>query len=399
MEIGMMDAFFKRPILNSPYDYPSRHWELDPTGQPTQNIADSRRRADFVTPIPKPKKRKAHQAELGLEDAQGLSTAKQAYDLKSIINQVRGAVDAWRKLPEGSWGVTPETVRLLKHWRHHDFGGVRPFFCQVEAVETAIWLTEVAPNVSAGKVLLDYLAGANRDANPELNRLALKLATGAGKTTVMAMLIAWQTLNAVRRPGSRHFTRGFLIVAPGLTIKDRLRVLQPNDPDSYYRERELVPGDLLQEMQQARIVITNYHAFRLRERMELSAGGRALLQGRTGEELVTTETEGQMIQRVMPELMGFRHIVVLNDEAHHCYREKPPEPDDEELKGEARQEAERNSKAARLWISGLEAVNRKLGKEGQAGVARVFDLSATPFFLAGSGYAEGTLFPWVMSDF
>jgi type III restriction enzyme len=247
--------------------------------------------------------------------------------------------------------------------------------------------------------LLDYLGGANRDANPELRRLALKLATGAGKTTVMAMLIGWQTLNAIRRPGSRHFSRGFLIVAPGLTIKDRLRVLQPNDPDSYYRERELIPNDLLPEMQHAKIVITNYHAFRLRERMELSVGGRALLQGRTGEELVTAETEGQMIQRVMPELMGFRHIVVLNDEAHHCYREKPTEPDEEELKGEARQEAERNSKAARQWISGLEAVNRKLGKDGQSSIARVFDLSATPFFLAGSGYAEGTLFPWVMSDF
>jgi type III restriction enzyme len=395
----MSEDFFRQPILNSPYDYPSRHWELDSAGQPTQNIALSRRRADFITPIPKPKKRKAGQGELRLEDDQGLSTASQQYDLTSIINQVRGAVDAWRKLPEGSWAVTPETARLLKHWRHHDFGGVRPFFCQVEAVETAIWLTEVAPNVSAGKVLLEHLAGANRDANPELNRLTLKLATGAGKTTVMAMLIAWQTLNAVRRPGSRHFTPGFLIVAPGLTIKDRLRVLQPNDPDSYYRERELVPNDLLPEMQHARIVITNYHAFRLRERMELSAGGRALLQGRTGEELVTTETEGQMIQRVCPELMGFKHIVVLNDEAHHCYREKPPEADDEELKGEARQEAERNSKAARLWISGLEAVSRKLGKERQPGIARVFDLSATPFFLAGSGYAEGTLFPWTMSDF
>jgi type III restriction enzyme len=395
----MSEDFFRRPILNSPYDYPAQHWELDSTGQPTQNVAASRRRADFITPIPKPKKRKASQGELHLEDEKGLSTAKQQYDLTSIINQVRGAVDAWRKLPEGSWAVTPETARLLKHWRHHDFGGVRPFFCQVEAVETAIWLTEVAPNISAGKVLLDYLGGANRDANPELRRLALKLATGAGKTTVMAMLIGWQTLNAIRRPGSRHFSRGFLIVAPGLTIKDRLRVLQPNDPDSYYRDRELIPNDLLPEMQHAKIVITNYHAFRLRERMELSVGGRALLQGRTGEELVTAETEGQMIQRVMPELMGFRHIVVLNDEAHHCYREKPTEPDEEELKGEARQEAERNSKAARQWISGLEAVNRKLGKDGQSSIARVFDLSATPFFLAGSGYAEGTLFPWVMSDF
>ncbi len=138
--------------------------------------------------------------------------------------------------------MTPETARLLQHWRHHEFGGVRPFFCQIEAVETAIWLTEVAPQIKAGKRLLEHLAAANADANPSSMRLALKLATGAGKTTVMAMLIAWQTINAVRRPGSKHFTRGFLIVTPGLTIKDRLRVLQPNDPDNYYASRELVPS-------------------------------------------------------------------------------------------------------------------------------------------------------------
>jgi type III restriction enzyme len=145
---------------------------------------------------------------------------------------VRGQVDAWRSLPNSKdWHVSPETARLLQHWRHHKFSSLRPFFCQTEAVETAIWLTEVAPHFKSGKRLLDHLASANRDANPDLMRLALKLATGAGKTTVMAMIIAWQTINAVRRPGSKHFTRGFLVCTPGLTIKDRLRVLQPNDPD------------------------------------------------------------------------------------------------------------------------------------------------------------------------
>src|SRR5687768_4397013 len=102
-------------------------------------------------------------------------------------------------------------------------------------------------------------------------RLALKLATGAGKTTVMAMLIAWQTVNAVRHPGSKHFTRGFLVCTPGLTIKDRLRVLQPNDPDAYYKARELVPSDMLDDINRAKIIITNYHAFKRRERIELSA--------------------------------------------------------------------------------------------------------------------------------
>ena len=392
----MSNPFFDHPILNSPYQCPLKHWELDESGQPTQKIIDRRRAADFITPIPKPKKRKsaAAQKDLVFDEGKGLSTEKQQYDPQSIINEVRGHVETWRALPNPSqWQVTPETTRLLTHWRHHNFGDVRPFFCQVEAIETAIWLTEVAPQSRNGKRLLDHLASANKDANPELMRLALKLATGAGKTTVMAMIIAWQTINSVRHEGSKHFTRGFLVCAPGLTIKDRLRVLQPNDPDSYYASRELVPNDMLGDLKRAKIVITNYHAFMRRERIDLSKGGRQLLQGRGGEELNTQETEGQMLQRVMPDLMGIKNILAINDEAHHCYREKPKEPDDDALKGDDRKEAEKNNEAARLWISGLEAVNRKLG------LSRVLDLSATPFFLRGSGYAEGTLFPWTMSDF
>jgi type III restriction enzyme len=194
---------------------------------------------------------------------------------------------------------------------------------------------------------LEHLANANHDANPELMRLALKLATGAVKTTVMAMLIAWQTINAVRRPNSQKFTRGFLIVAPGLTIRDRLRVLQPNDPDSYYASRELVPSDMLGDLERAKIVITNYHAFKRRERMELSRGGRALLQGR-GQALNTLETEGQMLQRVMPEFMGLKHILVINDEAHHCYREKPGQADDGDLQGGDKRDREKQRGSARL---------------------------------------------------
>ena len=392
------NAFFEHPILNSPYECPPRHWELDDSGQPTQKIIEQRRSAKFITPIPKPKKKKAAaQTGFVFDEGMGLSTKAQAYDPTSIINEVRGYVDAWRSLKNANqWQVTPETARLLEHWRHHQFSGVRPFFCQVEAVETAIWLTEVAPLSKNGQRVLQHLAAANRDANPELMRLALKLATGAGKTTVMAMIIAWQTVNAVRHPTSKNFTRGFLVCAPGLTIKDRLRVLQPNDPDSYYASRELVPSDLFEEVRRAKIVITNYHAFKPRERIELSKGGRQLLQGRGGEELDTQETEGQMLQRVMPDLMGMKNILVINDEAHHCYREKPDDGDngdDEELKGDEKKEAEKNKEAARLWITGIEAVNRKLN------VSRVIDLSATPFFLSGSGYVEGTLFPWTMSDF
>ncbi len=392
----MINPFFDHPILNSPYDYPARHWELDEQGQPTQRILESRRRAEFITPIPKPRKRKgsAAQQQIVFDEGKGLSTPAQQYDHTALINTVRQQVDQWRSLPNPHhWHVTPETARLLQHWRHHPFSSIRPSFCQVEAVETVIWLTEVAPNAGrSAKGVLDHLTNANHEANPELMRLALKLATGAGKTTVMAMLIAWQTINAVRRPDSHKFTRGFLIVAPGLTIRDRLRVLQPHDPDSYYASHELIPSDMLGDLERAKIVITNYHAFTRRERMELSKGGRALLQGR-GQALNTLETEGQMLQRVMPELMGLKNILVINDEAHHCYREKPGQADDGDLQGDDKKEAEKNNEAARVWISGLEVVARKLG------VTRVIDLSATPFFLRGSGYAEGTLFSWTMSDF
>ena len=390
------DRFFERPILNSPYEYPARHWELDADGQPTGQIIENRRRAEFITPIPKPKKRKHQvaQRELVFDEGKGLSTQEQQYDPTPIINEIRSQVDQWRSWPNpNEWQVTPETARLLQHWRHHKFNDIRPFFCQVEAVETVIWLTEVAPKSGkTGTKFLDYLIAANAETSPDLLRLALKLATGTGKTTVMAMLIAWQTINAIRKPNSKKFTRGFLVVTPGLTIRDRLRVLQPNDPDTYYQSRELVPGDMVDDLQRAKIIITNYHAFKLRERVELSKGGRSLLQGR-GEALNTCETEGQMLQRVMPDLMGMKNILVFNDEAHHCYREKRNSHEEEGLKGDDKTEAEKNKEAARLWMSGLEAVNRKLG------ISHVIDLSATPFFLRGSGYAEGTLFPWTMCDF
>jgi type III restriction enzyme len=389
----MSNQFFDHPILNSPYNYPDRHWELDGTGQPTQKIESKRRRADFITPIPKSKKQQSSQQSLDMDEA--ISSDKDRYANATIITALREEVDKWRQIPNpNNWRVTPETARLLQHWRHHEFAGIRPFFCQVEAAETAIWLTEVAPQMGKiGQRFLDHLDTVNAEANPELMRLALKLATGAGKTTVMAMLIAWQTINAVRKPNSKKFTRGFLLVAPGITIRDRLRVLMPNDPNSYYKSRELVPADMMDDLNRAKIVITNYHSFKLRERIELSKGGRLLLQGRDGEPLNTLETEGQMLQRVLPELMGLKNVLVINDEAHHCYREKPDRSEEEALTGDEKKEAEKNKEAARLWISGLEAVNRKLG------VARVLDLSATPFFLSGSGYVEGTLFPWTMSDF
>jgi type III restriction enzyme len=382
----MDQHFFDSPILNSPYAVPNRHWELDEAGQPTDRILPDRRRSALVSPIPKPRKLKGKVAQAELYSA----SDEQEYNPTEIINGIRSSVASWRELPESQWNVTPATARLLRHWRTHEFANQRPFFCQVEAAETVIWLTEVAPRTSAqGRRFWAHLDAANQASNPQLVRLALKLATGAGKTTVMAMLIAWQTVNAVRHPDSKRFTKGFLVVAPGITIKDRLRVLQPNDPDSYYRSREIVPEDMMGDLGHAKIVITNYHAFKRKDELSLNKVQEAALATRS-----KPETDGALVRRVAGSLMGMKNIFVLNDEAHHCYRERPlSEEERKSLKGDDLDEAKSNNEAARLWISGLEAVKRVLG------VRQVLDLSATPFFLKGSGYREGSLFGWVMSDF
>ena len=336
------------------------------------------------------------QQQLVFDEDDGLSTTEQQYARTAeIVNEIRQHVDRWRSLANPrDWRVTPETARLLQHWRRYRFSDIRPFFCQVEAVETVIWLTEVAPHMGrTGTRFLEHLANANSEANPELLRLALKMATGAGKTTVMAMIIAWQTINAVRHPNSRRFTRGFLVVTPGITIKDRPRVLQPNDPDSYYNSRELVPNDMRGDLERAKIVITNYHAFMQRERLELSKGGRALLQGRSAA-LDTQETAGQMIQRVMPELMGLKNILALERRGAPLL---PPEARRERRRpADAGRQAKKPSRTRRPPASGYRGW-KPSSASSASGTS--IDLSATPFFLRGSGYAEGTLFPWTVSDF
>ena len=395
----MAESFYEKPILNSPYKEPRLHHRLDNAGQPVDGPpVTGRRSSELISPVPRPRLRRQggapEQVAMTLSSGDGLSSSEQEYDPFPIINDIRSHVATWRKIPSrNDWGVTPATARLLQHWRSHPFQSIRPFFCQIEAVETIIWLTEVERRQKKHKHIWKHIQDANFQANPELLRLALKMATGSGKTTVMAMLIAWQTVNAVRTPGSNLFSRGFLIVTPGITIRDRLRVLQPNDPASYYKERELVPVEMLDEINKARIVITNYHAFQLREVMETGRVGKSLLQGRDDQPLHTTETEGQMIRRVAEELMGFKNIVVINDEAHHCYREKPDNKDIAGLTADEKKEASEENKAARVWLNGIETFKRKLG------VRAVYDLSATPFFLRGSGWAEGTLFPWTVSDF
>ena len=382
-----LNSFYERPILNSPYRAPELHHPLDPNGQPLEGEPrQGRRPSRFIVPVPASRKKaSAAQASLDLE----------TYTENALINEIRGYVDRWRSLRNpADWGVTAVSQRLLEHWRHHEFVGPQPFFCQIEAVETIIWLTEVAPKRAASKGLLDQIAKANEEANPELFRLALKMATGSGKTTVMAMLIAWQAVNAARKD-SKDFSRAFLIVTPGITIKDRLRVLLPSEPDNYYETREIAPPEMLPEIRRAEIVITNYHAFQHRETLALPKVARSFLQGNDPEPLKTTETDAEMLERACGKLLNYDRVNVINDEAHHCYRHKVGADAEGALTGDDKKEAAENEEAARLWINGIEALDRKLSK----GVRAVYDLSATPFFLRGSGYPEGYLFPWVVSDF
>ena len=390
----MTNSFYERPILNSPYEPPSLYHPLDDTGQPIEGEPiKGRRPSKFIVPVPASRKKAAAaQASLDLE----------TYTENAKINEIRGYLETWRAIPNpADWGVTPATQRLLEHWRRpgEQWAGPHPFFCQIEAVETMIWLTEVAPRRAATRGLLDQIAKDNEEANPALFRLAMKMATGSGKTTVMAMLIAWQAINAARKE-TKDFSRAFLIVAPGITIKDRLRVLLPSEPGNYYDTREIVPPEMLPEIRRAEIVITNYHAFQHRETLSMPKAARSFLQGNDPEPIRTIETDAQMLERACDKLLRFERVNVINDEAHHCYRHKVGADAEDALTGDEKKEAEENEKAARLWINGIEALDRQLKKgKRNGGVRAVYDLSATPFFLRGSGYQEGTLFPWVVSDF
>jgi type III restriction enzyme len=389
-----LTSFYERPILNSPYQAPVLHHPLDDNGQPLEGEPiKGRRPSKFIVPVPASRKKAAAaQASLDLE----------TYTENAKINEIRGYLSAWRAIPNpADWGVTPATQRLIEHWRRpkEEWAGPRPFFCQIEAVETIIWLTEVAPHRVATRGLLNQIAKDNEEANPALFRIAMKMATGSGKTTVMAMLIAWQAINAARKE-SKDFSRAFLIVTPGITIKDRLRVLQPSEPGNYYDTREIVPPEMLPEIRRAEIVITNYHAFQHRETLALPKAARSFLQGNDPEPLRTVETDAQMLARACDKLLRFERVNVINDEAHHCYRHKVGGDAEGALTGDEKKEAEQNEEAARLWINGIEALDRQLKKAKRSGGVRaVYDLSATPFFLRGSGYQEGTLFPWVVSDF
>ena len=376
----MSQSVISNPVINSPFEEPQRHFLFTDEGI-TDEIVSERRVSAYFVPIARPKKKKAEQIEMAFEEWSGDRLRE-----NELINRIRGRVSLWRR--GGYIGISRTTRQLLDYWQRPEKER-RLFFAQIEALETVIYLTEVAHKHGDARLMEEVREG-NQQANPELLRMALKMATGTGKTVVMAMLITWHTLNKLATPQDKRFANSFLIVTPGITIKDRLRVLLPSDPNNYYKQMDLVPPDSRSALHQAKIVITNFHAFQLREKVKAGRLTKELLS--QGEQNPFTETPGEMVRRVCRELGNKQNVVVLNDEAHHCYRHKP-EAKKVKMTREERQEAKKQADEARVWISGLEAVKEKLG------VKMVYDLSATPFFLRGSGYQEGTLFPWVVSDF
>ncbi|MDQ3691539.1 MAG: DEAD/DEAH box helicase family protein [Chloroflexota bacterium] len=384
----MAPPYIENPILNSPFREPERHFKFDEDGI-TSEIVDERRRSTYFIPIAQPKRKVAKGVPQEQLTLPGNWTAERMQE-NDNINRIRAHVAGWRQANYP--GITATTRELLSYWTEEDRD--KPlFFCQIEALETAIYLTEVAGREQ--QWIENLLREEANKKSGGLYRVAFKMATGAGKTVVMAMLIAWQSLNKLNDPHDKRFSDTFLIVTPGITIRDRLRVLKPNAPDNYYEERDLLTSDLFQRLQAATVVITNYHSFVRRDKFGASITTKKVLAGPGGDMDRFKETEGEMVRRVLRSIGNKKNVVVLNDEAHHCYQaaasnEELPVP---KMTGEEKKEVEEANKAAHVWLSGLRAVQRKIG------VRSVFDLSATPFFLRGSGYQEGTLFPWVVSDF
>jgi type III restriction enzyme len=381
------------PVINSPYDEPSRHFALDESGHPTGEITESRRPSEFFVPVPKPKKGKGRntaQTQLAFD------LTEEKVERNDAIDQLRDELRRWRQL--GYPGVTPISRKLLEHWANPNREN-RILFAQREAAETAIYLAEVAgKDKYASRTAAHWqgtLEAQNATHNSGLPRRALKMATGSGKTVVMCMLIAWQSLNKSHSPHDSRFTQRFLVVTPGITIRDRLRVLQPGDPNNYYDTRGLIPPDLRQQLNSAAIAIVNYHQFMARDSKEIkgiaSGTRKLLLAGKTEDPF--KESPQAVIQRILKQLPGKGEVVVLNDEAHHCYQPRNPEDDLADLVGADKKDAEAANDDAKVWFKGLVDLRR------YNGVKAVYDLSATPFYLAGSGWSEGLIFPWVVSDF
>ena len=399
-------------IICSPFEEPERHFVFDREKRRTTEKIEPGRRPSFYWELPKQQDRRS--------ERQGdfLDGRTVEHD---DINGARLIVGKWRGMGDSysAYATTRTTQKLLAHWRDA-VRYPRLFFCQLEAVETAIYLNEVERQIDRKEPLAKMLRRQQETYHPLFSRTAFKMATGSGKTLVMGMLIAYHFLNRLYAKHDRRFAESFLVVAPNVTIRDRLEVLKPTARGNYYQEHNLVPPEMWADLQRASVVVKNYHAFMEREGGEGTAMARRAAGQRKG---ALKEGEEQMVERVCDGLRG--DILVLNDEAHHCYHPAEQEtqgtmlettqqttqqttPQTTQTKGtgdrgkggkggeedEGDEEGiEEHRRAARVWFRGLESVHRVRGLE------RVYDLSATPFFLRGSGEGEGRIFPWTVSDF
>ena len=381
------------PILCSPYTEPDRYWRYDrKTGIPSRE--PGRREAAYWY-----KSERTGTAQMSL-------LADEEQDDLPLVNALRADVKRWR---ESHWpGAAETTKRLLSHWWRSDRAR-RLFFCQVEAVETVVYLRELLargrkPRWNPQLGLADFEAlSRGRNPRPEewlakvaqppkladipeqngrkpIPRYACKMATGSGKTVVMAMLIAWAFCNRGTKPGDPRYPRRALVVCPNLTIKERLRVLRPTDPHNYYEAFDLVPSPLRPELAKGKVLVTNWH--RLGPEPEEVKIGKVTVS-RLGK-----ETPEAFARHRLGDLWDDEPLMVLNDEGHHAYR---PAPVGEDVRMSSDVKADRRE--ATVWIDGLDAIN------AACGIELCVDLSATPFYIQGSGYPEGSPFPWIVSDF
>jgi len=346
-----MPATIDHLIICSPYDEPGRHWRYERESR-AFSMEDGRRPAGFVVATPGSKS----------FDDPGV------FRELPLVNRIRPRVKAWREA--GYPGVTGTTLRLLQHWRDPESWEARRFFfCQLEAVETLIWLAE-APAGERQGIEVPGDGGA-------FPRLCAKMATGSGKTLVMAMVIAWQILNRVANPQDGRFSKHVLVVAPGLTVKKRLAVLEPAHPGSYYDFFDMVPSALRERLRQGRVLVRNWHVLNWESDEQLSR--------KRGVDKRGAKSDAAYVRDVLGELASVSGLLVINDEAHHAWRV----PQGSRVRGVAKAEVEQ----ATRWIGGLDRIHRSRGLLG------CYDFSATPFAPSGRESSEEALFDWVVSDF
>jgi type III restriction enzyme len=338
-------------IINSPYEEPREHWKYDRESR-SFSRAEGRRPAGYVRATPGSK----------TFDDPGIFVP---LDLPNLI---RPRVKAWRSA--GYPGVTGITSRLLSHWRDSQLDEQRRFFfCQMEAVETLIWLTEAPPSEHQG-IQIQGDGG-------KFHRVCCKMATGAGKTLVIAMTIAWQILNKVANPQDKRFSKSVFVVAPGLTVKKRLEVLEPSSAGNYYDRFDMVPSALRDKLRNGRVLVRNWHALNWETDEQLSR--------RRGVDKRGAKSDIAYVREVLDEMAAASNIVVINDEAHHAWRV----PAGMKVRGVSKAEVEE----ATRWVAGLDRIRRSRG------ILQCFDFSATPFAPSGKESQEEALFPWIVSDF